>query len=233
MKKIIIAFVLLACSAVFAKAQKLTFALEGSFGKGTQFISMEGGASFIAGYKVNNALELGLGAGARYSQALYAHETYKFTKLSGESKTSENNYDNDQILVPVFVRAKYVLDGVNLSTVGRLSPFFAIDGGYAVNVHSTQPECGFSKAVVEASKGRNLEGFFYIPQIGFDSDRIYVAVGLSVQAVKQVEVITNVVETRNYNYKEGVWETYENIGQDYNIFNNFAQAISFKVGFKF
>lgn len=57
MKKIIIAFVLLACSVVSAKAQKLNFALEGSFGKGTQFIVMDGGASFVAGYKINNALE--------------------------------------------------------------------------------------------------------------------------------------------------------------------------------
>lgn len=227
MKKIIIAFVLLACSVVSAKAQKLNFALEGSFGKGTQFIVMDGGASFVAGYKINNALELGIGAGAQYAQALYGHETYSVKKVDGDPKTSEVNYNNDQVIVPVFARAKYVFDGVNLSSSGRLQPYVAIDGGYAVAAYAAPVESRITKIADQATKGKGLQGLFYIPQIGLDSDRLYVAVGLHVQAIKQLEVVTKVTTYDDNGYD------IENIQQDYSVYNNFAQAISFKVGFKF
>lgn len=39
---------------------------------------MDGGASFVAGYKINNALELGIGAGAQYVQALTFKVGFKF-----------------------------------------------------------------------------------------------------------------------------------------------------------
>lgn len=227
MKKIIIAIALMAVAAFSANAQKISMAVEGSFGKGTQFIVMDGGVNFVAGYKINNALEFGIGAGAQYAEALYGHETYSVKRLDKDSKTSEATYNNDQVIVPVFVRAKYVFDGVNLSSSGRLQPYVAIDGGYAVNVYGTAVESRITKVVDQSTKGKGLQGLFYLPQIGLDSDRLYVSVGLQGQAIKQLEVVTKVTEYDDNGYN------IENVQQDYNVYDNFAQAITFKVGFKF
>ncbi|MCQ2130718.1 MAG: hypothetical protein MJY94_04935 [Bacteroidales bacterium] len=219
MKKIIIAIALMAVSAFSANAQKISMSAEAFGGKGLEFVNINGGANFVVGYEFNDAFSFGVGVGGRYNDGHFRHLTKTITEMSGQGKTTESSLNHKEILVPVFARAKYIFTGIDMSNTGRLQPYVAIDGGYSVNVLAMAPSADW-----EGSVNTNAGGLFYAPQLGLDSDRMYLSVGLEMQAVKQVEDITKI----SINIDD-----VENVMRQVQTFNNFSQTVVVRVGLKF
>lgn len=115
------------------------------------------GISMINGYRVNNCLYLGAGAGFRLQEALY-YSSYTLNKSGYHSRTQ-------RYIIPLYAWVK-----ANL-TKTTVSPFLCADFGSNIDVGQVDV--------------KNVEGFFFEPQFGVDIDldeqmTLNLAIGINV-----------------------------------------------------
>ena len=104
------------------------------------------GGEFVAGYRVIDALRLGVGIGGYWCEHLYSNAYYNKT-----INYYEKEYRETASYFPVFFDAKY-----NFITTGKWRPFVSADLGYSI----------FNSAS-DYAKDNNL-GVFVKPTVGID-----------------------------------------------------------------
>lgn len=221
MKKIIIALTILASSVISANAQKIS--VEAYGGKGLQYVDMNGGASVVFEYGLTDDFSIGVGAGASLNRSLYGELKVVDKASSGLERDFE--YYHNEVIAPLFIRAKYMFSGISFASTGHLHPYFAVDGGYSINALSFSPGESIEAEMPERARLlKTAKGLFYTPQIGLDSGKIYLSVGLNVQGFDYKNSMRTIIV--NQHDKEQVFE-------DTFVRNNFSQALSFRIGYKF
>jgi len=168
---------------------------------GTRFIA---GANFVYGYDLTPQIYLGVGAGLRYTNGLYNQLSDAVTKAL------KNNYQTEYV-APVFLRARYLMSGINLSSTAEVFPYLSVDGGYALNL-AGKPYDTSEDAEYEG----NVKGVFISPQFGFDiSGKVYIGVSYDFQRYNHR--ITSQGEEAVMYYEEPT----------------FANLVTFHLGFSF
>jgi hypothetical protein len=149
-------------SSIFAqsKGYEKTIEIGGNFGL-DNMTNYSLNISMINGYRFNDNLFMGIGAGYRYTDALY-YKSY----IAGVKDECNDSRD----LIPVFFRIK-----ANL-TKGKVSPFFVGDVGYSIDLGG--------------NSNRTVEGFMCDPAFGIDfklNDKktaLYFMTGVNIQKSK-------------------------------------------------
>ena len=135
---------------------------------GVKFIA---GANVVYGFNLAPSFFIGAGTGLRYTNGLYRQES------DATTKALKNNYQTE-LVAPVFLRARYLMTSINLSSSSDVFPYLSVDGGYTFNLTGKPYDDGTEKLDYEG----NVKGFFISPQFGFDVNRkIYLGVSYDFQ----------------------------------------------------
>ena len=214
MKKIVLTLILALCAtSVFcANGNGPRFQTDLYAGRGLDDgTKIMAGVNVVYGLNLTPSIYLGVGTGARYVNGLYRQES------DATTKALKNNYQTE-IVAPVFLRARYMMTSINLSSSTDVFPYISVDGGYTLNIAGKPYD---PKIIgVEPKYEGNVKGVFISPQFGFDvAEKFYIGVSYDFQRYNH-----KIISIGSDKQQAAVF-THEEM--------TFANIVSFHLGFRF